>query len=286
MKLGLGTAQFGQVYGIANAGKGVPDDIAADILDFAGNHAIDLIDTAADYGSCETLLGNVGIDPFAVVTKMPGIPTGVDDIQDWVCENVGGSLQRMHIGSLYGLLLHRPGELLGADGDTLFQALVREKAAGRVGKIGVSVYSPAELEAITRRFDVDMVQLPCNVLDRRFLESGWMDKLMSAGVEIHVRSAFLQGLLLMDALPAYFDRWREKIGKWHAWLADEGIDPVSACLAFLKSLPGIDRIIVGATTVIQLEHIVDSFNSPLACRFPDIGSLDEALVNPSQWVLT
>ena len=285
MKLGLGTAQFGQVYGVANAGEAVTDDVASAILAFAARHDIDLVDTAADYGSCETMLGRLGIDAFSVVTKLPGLPVDVKDVSAWVSDCVGRSQQRLGVESLYGLLLHRPGELLDGKGEALYEALAREKKAGRIGKFGVSVYSPGELETITRRFHVDLVQLPCNVLDRRFLDSGCLDMLSAANVEIHVRSAFLQGLLLMNQLPDYFDRWREVFRTWHSWLTDNGVDPVDACLTFLKTLPGVDRIVVGATSVAQLEHITTSFYKSADYRLPDIGSPDEALVNPSKWVL-
>jgi aryl-alcohol dehydrogenase-like predicted oxidoreductase len=285
LKLGLGTAQFGQVYGIANEGEAVTDKTAGEILAFAGSHDIGLLDTAVDYGRCESLLGAIGVSTFDVVSKLPGMPVDVHQPATWVKENIAHSRQRLGLDYLYGLLLHRPQELLGPKGETLYEAVKEEQVQGHVGKIGVSVYHPEELETITGRFNVDIVQLPCNVLDHRFLDTGWMDRLKASGTEVHVRSAFLQGLLLMDSQPEYFKRWREIFRVWREWLSDNRLDPVDACLAFLKTIPAIDRIIVGAVSVTQLVHILNCFNNHSDVDLPDIGTRDEALVNPSRWVL-
>jgi aryl-alcohol dehydrogenase-like predicted oxidoreductase len=285
LKLGLGTAQFGQAYGVANNGQVVPAQEAADIVAFAGVHDIGLLDTAADYGSCESMLGNMGVGNFSVVSKLPAIPDSINDATDWVKLCLASSRERLRLDNLYGVLLHRPLELLGSRGQAIYEGLLAEKAAGHVDKIGISVYNPEELALITREFKVDIVQLPCNVLDQRFLDTGWLARLQDEGVEVHARSAFLQGLLLMQTWPDYFSRWHDRFRDWHKALSELGLDPVEACLAFLKSNQAIDRIIVGAVSLAQIEHIVDCFQRAKTCCLPDISSQEEALLNPSLWRL-
>src|SRR5581483_2256099 len=107
-------------------------------------------------------------------------------------------LLRLDVKTLYGLLLHRPQQLLGAEGPTLYQALQGLKKGGQVQKIGVSVYAPSELELLNLRYRFDLVQAPFNLVDRRLHTTGWLQRLKEDGVEIHTRSAFLQGLLLMS----------------------------------------------------------------------------------------
>ena len=55
--------------------------------------------------------------------------------------------------------------------------------------------------------DIEAIQLPLNLFDERFLNSGWIGKLKKNNVEIHIRSIFLQGLILKKELPSYFNNW-------------------------------------------------------------------------------
>ena len=83
------------------------------------------------------------------------------------------------------------------------------KSEGLVKRIGVSVYDAAEIDGVLEIFRPDVVQLPLNIFDQRLIQSGHIKALQSAGIEIHARSAFLQGILLSErsALPDYFKRF-------------------------------------------------------------------------------
>jgi len=286
LKLGLGTAQFGQSYGIANKGELVSRETLVNILDFAKAYDVDLLDTASDYGNCESQLGAYGVSGIKVVTKLPGTPDDKESLSTWVHSKVQASLNTLQIDRLHGLLMHRPMELLDHHGDKLYRAILAQKDAGIVDKIGVSVYSPDELALITNRYTVDIVQLPCNVMDRRFLETGWFDRLDEKGVEIHIRSVFLQGLLLLKVLPPYFSRWQHLFESWWQWLEHNGCSPVTGCISFLKSITQVDRVLVGAVSLAQIEQIVQGFAESRPLIFPDIATQDEALVNPSRWVVS
>ena len=104
---------------------------------------------------------------------------------------------RLNTINLYGLMLHRPEQLLGPYGEEIMSALLSLKKSGTVQKIGISVYSPDEFTELFSEYDFDIVQCPFNLIDRRLVNSGWLAKLKALGVEVHVRSSFLQGLLLM-----------------------------------------------------------------------------------------
>jgi len=122
-------------------------------------------------------------------------------------------------------------------------------------------------------------------MDRRLIESGWMRKLHADGIEIHVRSVFLQGLLLMplNQIPAKFARWSSLWEKWHDWLNQTKISPQAACLSFAKSIPEIDQIIVGVETQQQFTELLHSMNSSIPTAFPHIECADLDLINPSHW---
>jgi aryl-alcohol dehydrogenase-like predicted oxidoreductase len=285
MRLALGTAQFGLSYGIANQDGQVTRSDAKLMLQLAARRGIDTLDTAIAYGDSETCLGEVGTEGFRLATKLSAVPEDCADVNGWVQDQVAASLRRLGVASVYGLLLHRPEQLLGANGKTLFQALQNLKEAGLVQKVGVSVYAPIELDVLTQRYRFDLVQAPFNLVDRRLHTTGWLTRLKNDDVEIHTRSAFLQGLLLMPqaAIPAKFAPWADLWSKWHIWLAHHNISAVQASLAFPLSFPEIDRVVVGAESVHQLSQIISAASDPAPSDLPDLSCDAESLINPARW---
>lgn len=287
MRIALGTVQFGLPYGIANQTGQVARSEAKAMLQLAAANGIDTLDTAIAYGDSETCLGEAGVQGFDVVTKLPALPASCPDVGEWVRNQVGLSLCRLGLGCVHGVLLHRSADLLGQDGEVLWHALQSLRSTGLVGKVGVSVYSPTELEAVCGRFDVGLVQAPFNLLDRRLSTSGWLDRLKGKGVEVHTRSAFLQGLLLMGrtAIPPKFSSWIPLLNAWHDWLDNEEISAAQACLSFVQSVSGIDKIVVGVDSVQQFEQIIKAAQVTVDLIFPEISCDDERLINPSNWNL-
>lgn len=285
MKLALGTVQFGMPYGIANQTGQVALPQAQAMLQLASASGIDTLDTAIAYGDSETCLGAVGTQGFKLVTKLPSVPDDCADPSDWIQQQVRASLQRLGVTAVYGLLLHRSEQLLGPNGAALFQTLQALKEAGQVQKVGVSIYSPSELESLTPRYHFDLVQAPFNLVDRRLYVTGWMQRLKDDDVEIHTRSAFLQGLLLMGQanIPPKFSPWKGLWEKWHHWLATQDASAVEACLAFPLSFPEIDRVVVGADSGSQLAQILSAAKCQSKRVVPDLQCEDEDLINPASW---
>ncbi len=282
MRLALGTVQFGLRYGIANTAGQVPPQEIALILETARTSGINTLDTAIAYGDSESRLGGAGVTDFRIVSKLPGLDGRLDTIGTMV----QGALDRLGVSTLHGLLLHRSEDLCGSMGDDVYAALLDLKQRGLVRKIGVSIYDPAELDAIVPRFDIDLVQAPFNVLDRRLATSGWLERLKQAEVEVHTRSALLQGLLVMtpEQRPAYFQRWAELWAIWDAWLAETGTTPLAAALAFVLAEAGIDRVLVGVDTDLQLRDILRVANDPGApIPSATLATYDTDLINPARW---
>ena len=285
MRLALGTVQFGLPYGIANQDGQVTRPVAKTMLQLAAAKGIDTLDTAIAYGESETCLGEVGAQGFKLVTKLPPVPAGCGDVSRWVHEQIDASLARLGVKVVYGLLLHRPEQLLGSDGNALYQAMQKLKETGQVQKIGISIYAPRALDALMPRFRFELVQAPFNLMDRRLHASGWLQRLKNEGVEIHTRSVFMQGLLLMPRvdIPAKFAPWTELWDKWHKWLSDHNVSAVQASLAFPLAFPEIDRIIVGADNETQLKQIIDAVDSNAIDNLPDLQCDADSLINPAQW---
>lgn len=285
MKLALGTVQFGLNYGVANTVGRVSNDMADAILRRAHLTGMDTLDTAIAYGDSESVLGGLGVQGWKVVSKLPAVPEGCSDVTQWVRTQIQESLQRLGLQSVYGLLLHRPGQLLEGFGSELYAALQTLKAEGLVSKVGMSVYGPAELDDLWPKYQADLVQAPLSILDRNLVDSGWASRLKDADVEIHTRSAFLQGLLLMpaDKRPVRFNRWINIWQEWDRWLLATGLTPVQACLRYANSLDEIDRVVVGVDSVMQLNEILAAANGVLD-TLPAFNPLqDDRLINPASW---
>jgi len=286
MKLALGTAQFGLTYGIANQSGQVPMAVARNMLQLARDQNIDTLDTAVEYGDSESCLGKVGIQGLKIVSKLPAVPEVCDDTKGWIRQQVYGSFARLGVASVYGLLLHRPSQLLGNGGQLIFNALMELKEYGLVQKIGISIYSPRELELLVPRYQFDLVQAPFNLVDRRLLTSGWLRRLKQEGIEVHTRSAFLQGLLLMprSKIPLKFLRWTELWNRWDNWLKQQPLSAVQVSLAYPLMFHDVDRVVVGADSLHQLAQIIDGIQECAFSEFPHLDCEDEELINPANWM--
>ena len=284
-RLALGSVQFGLPYGIANQKGQVSREDTKRIIALARLSGIDTLDTAIAYGDSETCLGDVGLDGFKVITKLPAMPNDVIDVGFWVRKQMQASLKRLNVTNVYGLLLHRSQQLLGSKGKSLFQAMDQLKAEGVVQKIGVSIYAPSELENLINLCQIDLVQSSFNLMDQRLKSSGWLQKLHDAGIEVHTRSAFLQGLLLMkfNAIPENFKRWQPLFDTWHSWLLDNNISAAQACIGFVQAHAQISKVVVGVESVHQLKQLIKAQKQLPNINWPNINCSDEYLINPSYW---
>ena len=287
--LALGTVQFGMAYGIANR-AGRPDiQTVADILARARAAGINMLDTAIAYGEAEAVLGRIGLAGWRVVTKLPPVPEDETDIAGWAEAQVTASLSRLGISRLNGLLLHAPAQMHTPRAGAIARALDAIAAEGLARKVGISIQHPdRDLPGLLDHMQPSLIQSPCNLLDDALIRRGWAARLNETGCEIHTRSAFLQGLLLMS--PDQRPQWAARFGAywqvWDSWRARHGLPASAACLRFLHACPDIDHIVLGVESVAQLEELLAIPATPL----PDLPGwpqpVDEDLITPSRWPAT
>jgi aryl-alcohol dehydrogenase-like predicted oxidoreductase len=292
MKLALGTVQFGQCYGIANT-TGQPTEVAvADILRLAARAGVKVLDTACLYGDSEAVLGRClpADHHFKIVTKTPKF-TGIDG------STVGTALKtaftescgRLRLPYLYGLLAHDANDLLAAEGDTMWRAMKELQSEGRVIRIGASVYNGSQIDALLQRYPIDLVQLPLSLLDQRLIQSGHLDRLAERNVEIHVRSAFLQGALLMspDRLPPHLAGLRPSLEQISVRAIGLGINPLEAALRFVSGLKQVAAVVCGVDSTEQFDQLATALERPgVALCAEDVAACacnDPQLLDPTQW---
>jgi hypothetical protein len=159
------------------------------------------------------------------------------------------------------------------------------KKQGLISKIGVSIYDHEQLQMIINNFDIDLVQLPFNILDNRLVDSGVLSLLDKLNVEIHARSVFLQGLLLMTKQnrPKQFDPWESIWKLWHEWLNDNKITALEATIRHVISVPEITKVLVGVNSKDQLRDIIEVSDGNLPSIPEGILTNDLNLLNPVNW---
>ena len=285
-KITLGTVQFGIPYGINNKNGVLKLDEISKILDFANNVGINLIDTASGYGDAEKKIGNLSNRRFKVITKLPARLSGQKYTSKWLRDSIHDSMTKLKTNKIDALLLHKPSDLLDLDGELFFLDLQNLKIEGLIEKIGISIYDTSELDLLLKYFSFDLVQAPFNVLDRRLLESGWLDRLYNLGIDIHVRSIFLQGLLLMDSQkrPSKFDKWKVLLEDYDNWLKESNLGALEACLNFVLSFKEITNVIVGIDNLEHLKKIVLVSKDCIKTPPSNLSSSDKLLLNPLNWL--
>lgn len=294
MKLGLGTVQFGLDYGVSNTeGKTALVEVVA-ILKHAAISGIRIIDTASLYGSSEAVLGQIFSSmgcPFDVITKTPYFGTACLTAADVMrLEQVfHQSLSNLQIPSVYGLLFHHADDLL-ADGASLLVDRVCEfKRQGLIKKWGFSAYTGQQVDGVLNRFNPDLVQVPINVFDQRIVSGGQLRRLKQARVEVHSRSVFLQGLLLMEqaSLNPYFAPYREMLESFSREAKASGFTNLQASLKYVVDIKEIDHVIVGVCSNRELKQIIGVLQEVPAGSlcYKRFSSHDERLLNPAIWKL-
>jgi len=285
MKLAIGTAQFGLNYGISNnQGQVCPNEVSK-ILALAKHENINTLDTAPAYGDSEKVLGETGITAqFDIVSKIPALGNCTNNIEQYV----NASLQQLNIETLSAVLFHQVEDIISSThAKSRFNALLALKKQNKINKIGISVYTPEQLKLCVNNYPIDIVQLPLNCFDQRFINTGWLEKLADKKIEIHTRSIFLQGLLLMKQkqLPAYFSIYKSRFQHFIDTAHQLNVSTLSLALAIGCQQNHIDKIIVGCCNVKQLQEIISAYNIAKEIK-TDLSSLscsDENLIIPSNW---
>jgi aryl-alcohol dehydrogenase-like predicted oxidoreductase len=291
MKIGLGTAQFGLDYGISNRSGQVVERQVREIIALAERSGVRIVDTASVYGDAEERLGRA-LSPdhrFQIVTKLPRLP---DDLEiaatdGWARTALAASRARLGADTVYGLLIHHVDDLLGPRGPRLWSILESLRSDGAVERIGVSIYTARDLDSLLDRYPLQLVQVPINVFDQRLLKSGHLGRLKALGIEVHARSIFLQGLLLMDPDclgDTYFDPVRKPLAAFQSAALATGCTPLQAAVSFAISIDEVDAALVGVTDAPQLAEIIAAA-APAVARdwYLPFALEDERILDPSRW---
>jgi len=276
-KIILGTVQFGLDYGVSNR-KGIPSNNELnEIFSIAKVSGISLLDTAPSYGNAEKRIGDFSHENFKIITKINNI-----DSAETLQNSINNSLNNLKSNFLYGCLFHNVNEIF--QNLYLWEELNNFKKLGLIKKIGVSLYHPKDLEnLLLLKITPDIIQIPFNIIDRRF--ESYFERLIKLNVEIHVRSIFLQGLLINFDLMSNskFSKWDSHWNKYKNWLKSQQISPLEAAISHVNAFKEISYCVIGVEDSLQLKQIILASKNKALKAPKSLISFDDKLINPYLW---
>lgn len=294
-KLCLGTVQFGMKYGINNQNGQPSEEACFDMLDIALEKGINVLDTARAYGTAEIVIGNYleyrhCHHKVEIISKFR--PNIIDkdetDVYSVVRRELEDSLKRLHVSCLKGYLFHTPEYVYNRKN---VEALFRLKDEGLVQNIGVSIYNMEEgFEAIRR--NMDYVQLPYSILDQRGMQSDFIRQAKKAGMTVFTRSAFLQGLFMMDLdkIPGYLNHAKPYLSYFRDLIDQHKRGSIELLLQFIKGTVDADYLVFGVDNEKQLLEDIRAFREDKLIEESVLNQIkkyycqvDESIIFPSLW---
>lgn len=283
-KILIGTANFQKKYGFFNKSQVNYNELRR-IVSSIKRKKIKGIDTAISYKNVDDLLGNIKISNLKIYSKIPKLPENCKNVENWVENQVKKSKNKLKIKTFEGFYLHNPSDLLSKKGVKLFKTLKRLKKDGIVNKIGISIYEFSTFEKINKDFKMDMIQIPFNIFDRRINLKKIAKIVKKENIEIHVRSIFLQGILLKEKneISTYFNKWDNVLSRWNKWCFKNKLSKLQTCINFVFNNKIADKIIIGIRSTKEFREIIKCVEKKSKKYPKNIYSKDLGLIDPRRW---
>ena len=283
-KLGLGSGQFPLDQSSAGMRGRSPKDQVREILEIAARARLPIFDVAGRSTPAEQALGEIlpRPNPFRIAVSTVRADRGPDLVE----AELRATLRRLHVEQADMVLVPSAADLLGPQGQALWIRLQQLRHEGFCKKIGISVYASDDPVGLTRRFRPDVVQAPASLLDQRLLVSGALAEIANMGVEVHLRSIFLNGLLFLppDRVPSQLKGAAGRISRARRLIAEGRSDPLQAALGFALSRPEASAVLVGVTSAAELSAVIAAASSPPPdLDWDDMALDDPTVLDPRQW---
>lgn len=274
-KLGLGAAQFGLD---SPRGRGrSPEAEVRDMLAIGARAGLGVLDTGAASMHGEAVLGAVMPRPasYRITVKAPRGDRG----PAYVEAEARASLARLGLNRADAIMVQAAGDLFSPYGAHYWSCLKALRDDGLFARVGISAYASDDPVGLAKRFQPDLIQAPASLLDQRLLVDGSLATVRDLGVEVHMRSIFLNGLLFLppDRAPSQLGEAAiSRLSRARRLIAEGRSDPLQAALGFALSRPEATAVIVGAATVGELNAVIAASAKPP----PDLDWDGMALENP------
>ncbi|HEX7945798.1 MAG TPA: aldo/keto reductase [Phenylobacterium sp.] len=281
-KLGLGSGQF--ALGQASVRGRPPQAEVRDILEIAARSRLGVFDLAGRSPQAEGAIGDVmpRPNPFRISISTVRADRGPDLVE----AEARAALQRLGVEQADCILVPSASELFGPHGLAMWDRLKALKDQGLTRKIGISVFASDDPLGLARRFRPDVVQAPASLLDQRLIVDGTLAAIAGLGMEVHLRSIFLNGLILLppDRAPNHLKEAAARISRARRLIAEGKSDPLQAALGFALSRPEATAVLVGVASAAELNAVIRAAASPPPNLDWDEMAIDDPVaLDPRAW---
>lgn len=282
-KLGLGSAQF--VPGGSTPVRGrAPEVEVRDILTIAARAGLSVFDVSGAWGRSETLLGD--LMPRPVPFRLTISSVRPDRGPDYVEAEARASLARMAVERADAIVVPLAADLFSPHGAAMWDRLQRLRDSGLFKRVGVALHATDDPIGVCRRFKPDMIQAPASLLDQRMLADGTLERVAGMGIEVQMRSIFLNGLLFLplDRLPNSLKGASSGLSRARRMIAEGRSDPLQAALGFALSRPEASAVLVNVANAAELSAVIAAAASPPPDLDWDEMAIDDpTALDPHRW---
>ncbi len=286
MKIVIGTANFNQNYGLINS-KIKNFYEANRILNYCRKKNIKYLDTSFSYNLSKKFINSLNFKDLNIITKIQLPKKNKKNFIDDLEKKLIKELKSYKANKFYALLLHNSKDLKSKYGNQLLKKIMYLKKIGLVNKLGVSIYETNELNLIFKKFTPNIIQLPINIIDRRFLEKKIILKLRKMKIQIQARSIFLQGILTKnpETLKSLKNNKKlyEIILNLYNWCAKKNFDLKEACLLFVKKQKSINFLTIGVESLEELKQNLSSLSKNKNFDLSRFVSKNKKIIDPRKW---
>ncbi len=284
-KIILGSANFDNIYGVKK--NIIKKNEIKKLFDLAFKKKVRTIDTSPVYNHSEKIIGLLNNNRFKIISKIPELPKNIKkkNIKKWLNATVNTSLKNLKIKKFECLLVHNSESLLTKNGSEIYKSIKNMKNKGLTKKIGVSIYDFDVLEKILNKFKFNLIQAPFNVLDQRLIEKERLIKLKKKNIEVHVRSIFLQGTLLLkkNLFPKKLKNLNKELIIWKNWLKKNKLNALQVCLLHVLNHNKLDGVVVGCDSKNQLNEILKVKKNINSISLAGLNIRNKKLIDPRKW---
>ena len=280
----LGTAQFSKNYGISNLiGKPSTKEIKK-ILSLAKKNNVKFLDLAEDYNGVIRVLGSLKINHFKIILKLK-IKSSYT--KNKIIQNFAKSLKLLNLNKIHAVLIHNINDFNYKELNKVFETFKYLKSIGLINKFGISSYSLSEAKKFVKIYKINFLQIPLNIFDQELIKNKNYLYFKNSKTEIHVRSIFLQGLLLMDKrkLPKYFNKWKNLFNKFEKKKASYEKTSFELCINFIKlNIKKFKSVVIGVNSAKELNEIIYMFKkNKYNISYKNLSCSDKKLIYPYKW---
>jgi len=282
-KLGLSASQFGLDQPAPARGRS-PQAEAREILSIAARAQLPVLDVSHIHGHAESELSQLlpRPMPFRLTIAAARCDRGPDHIE----AEARQSLRRLGVTKVDAIIVTSASDLFGPQGPGAWARLQMLRDEGLCDKVGIAAHITDDPVGLARRFHPDLMQAPASLLDQRLLADGSLARIAEMGIEVQLRSIFLNGLLFLppDRVPGPAQGAASRLSRVRRMIAEGRSDPLQAALGFALSRREASTVLVGVTSASELSAVVAAAGSPPPdLDWDDMAIDDPVALDPRRW---